>query len=57
MGSGGARGASSAGVRLLPVHSAPDKISGAFGAGPVGRLEDDPVAKIQNCYFGLFLTA
>jgi|HubBroStandDraft_4_1064222.scaffolds.fasta_scaffold336196_2 hypothetical protein len=57
MGSGGARVAFSAGVRLLPVHSAPDKISGAFGAGPVGRLEDDPVAKIQDCYFGLFLTA
>jgi len=57
MGSGGARVAFTTGVRLLPVHSAPDKIRGAFGASPIGRLEDDPVSKIQNCHFGLFLAA
>ena len=57
MGAGGARAAFGAGVRLLPAHSPPDEIRGAFGAGPVGRLEDDPVSKVQNCHFGFFLTA
>ena len=57
MGAGGARAAFGAGVRLLPAHSPSDEISGAFGAGPVGRLKDDPVSKIQNCHFGFFLTA
>jgi hypothetical protein len=57
MGAGGARVASTAGVRLLPAHPPPDEISGALGAGPVGRLENDSVAKIQNGHFGLFLTA
>ena len=57
MAAGGARIASTAGVRLLPTHSPSDEVSGAFGADPVGRLEDDPVSKVQNCYFGLFLTA
>ena len=46
MGAGGARVAFAAGIRLLPTHSPPDEISGAFGAGPVGGLENDPVSKI-----------
>ena len=35
----------------------PDEIGGAFRAGPVSGLENNPVSKVQQCHLGLFLAA